>query len=83
MGSDDGQFRDELRSWLRDHRSPDVEVPATPDEANALREWQRTLHSGRWVGINWPVEYGGRGASLRQVATYNEELARAGVDQER
>ncbi len=42
-----------------------------------LREWQRTLHAARWVGIHWPVEYGGRGASLTQVAVYNEELARA------
>ena len=46
-----------------------------------LRGWQRTLHSGRWVGINWPVEYGGRGASLTQVAVYNEELARANAPQ--
>jgi alkylation response protein AidB-like acyl-CoA dehydrogenase len=75
--SSDDQFRAELRSWLRDHPPPDAETPATPDEADALREWQRTLHSGRWVGINWPVEYGGRDASLRQVAIYNEELARA------
>jgi alkylation response protein AidB-like acyl-CoA dehydrogenase len=37
------------------------------------------LHSGRWVGIHWPVEYGGRGASLAQVAVYNRELARAGA----
>ena len=42
-----------------------------------LRNWQRTLHAGGWVGIQWPVEYGGRGASLEQVAMYNEELARA------
>ena len=44
-----------------------------------LRDWQRTLHAGRWVGIHWPVEYGGRGASVTQVAIYNEELARAGA----
>jgi len=29
------------------------------------------------VGVHWPVEYGGRGASPSQVAIYNEELARA------
>jgi alkylation response protein AidB-like acyl-CoA dehydrogenase len=28
------------------------------------------------VGIHWPVEYGGRGASVMQVAIYNQELAR-------
>jgi alkylation response protein AidB-like acyl-CoA dehydrogenase len=26
--------------------------------------------------VHWPVEYGGRGASVLQVAIYNEELAR-------
>ena len=67
----------ELRSWLQEHPPPDVDIAETPEEAEALREWQRTLHSGRWVGIHWPVEYGGRGASLTHVAIYNEELARA------
>jgi alkylation response protein AidB-like acyl-CoA dehydrogenase len=81
MSSDDEQFRDELRSWLSEHAPPDVEVVTTFEEAEATREWQRTLHAGRWVGINWPVEYGGRGASLTQLAIYNEELARANAPQ--
>jgi alkylation response protein AidB-like acyl-CoA dehydrogenase len=72
----DDAFRDELRAWLREHPAPDVEVAVTPEDAEALRQWQRTLHAGRWVGIHWPVEYGGRAASLAQVAIYNEELAR-------
>jgi alkylation response protein AidB-like acyl-CoA dehydrogenase len=37
------------------------------------------MHEGGWVGIHWPVEYGGRGASVTQVAIYNQELARAEV----
>jgi len=77
----DEQFREELRSWLAKHPAPDVEVAATPDQADRLRAWQRTLHSGHWVGVHWPVEYGGRGASLTQVAIYNEELARANAPQ--
>jgi alkylation response protein AidB-like acyl-CoA dehydrogenase len=75
--SSDEQFRAELRAWLHEHTAPDVDIPSTVEEAEALREWQRTLHSGRWVGIHWPVEYGGRGASLTQLSIYNEELARA------
>jgi alkylation response protein AidB-like acyl-CoA dehydrogenase len=75
----DEDFRDELCAWLSEHRPPAVEVAATPEDAAVLREWQRTLHSERWVGVHWPVEYGGRGASLSQVAIYNEELARAGA----
>jgi alkylation response protein AidB-like acyl-CoA dehydrogenase len=74
-------FREEFRAWLAEHTPPDVDVAATFEEAETLREWQCTLHSGRWVGIHWPEEYGGRGASLLQVAIYNEELARAQAPQ--
>jgi len=54
-----------------------MHVAATREEAETLREWQRQLNEAHWVGIHWPVEYGGRGASAAQVAVYNEELARA------
>ena len=46
MSAHDEQFRDELRSWLIEHPPPDVEVATTPEEAEVLREWQRTLHAG-------------------------------------
>jgi alkylation response protein AidB-like acyl-CoA dehydrogenase len=81
LSPDDVAFRDELRGWLTDHTPPDIDVAATFDEAEKLRDWQRTLHSGRWVGIHWPEEYGGRDASLLQVAIYNAELARARAPQ--
>jgi alkylation response protein AidB-like acyl-CoA dehydrogenase len=71
------QFREELRTWLHEHTPPHVEVAVTFEDAELLRKWQRTMHADRWVGVHWPVEYGGRGASLAQVAIYNEELARA------
>ena len=76
MSADEG-FREELRAWLAEHPPPlpGIEFATTPEEADALREWHRTLHAGRWVGIHWPVEYGGRGASVLQVAIYNQELA--------
>jgi len=81
LSPDDVAFRDELRGWLAEHTPPDVDVAATFEDAETLRDWQRTLHEGRWVGIHWPEEYGGRGASLVQVAIYNEELARARAPQ--
>ena len=81
LSPEDEAFRDELRGWLASHTPPDIDVAATFDEAEKLRDWQRTLHSGRWVGIHWPEEYGGRGATLLQVAIYNAELARARAPQ--
>ncbi len=70
-------FRDELRAWLEEHPPPDLDAATTPEDAETLRSWQRTLRGGRWVGVNWPVEYGGRGATLAELAVYNAELARA------
>jgi alkylation response protein AidB-like acyl-CoA dehydrogenase len=73
----DDEFRAELRAWLCDHPPPAVTVATSRREAEILRTWQKTLHAANWVGIHWPVEHGGRGASASQVAIYNEELARA------
>jgi alkylation response protein AidB-like acyl-CoA dehydrogenase len=81
LSSEDEAFREEFRAWLAEHRPPEVDVAANFEEAETLRGWQRTLASGRWVGIHWPERYGGRGASLVQVAIYNEELARAQAPQ--
>jgi alkylation response protein AidB-like acyl-CoA dehydrogenase len=78
---DDEQFRTVLRAWLEEHPPPDIQVAQTREDAETLRDWQRTLHAGGWVGVHWPVEYGGRGAPPAQVAIYNQELARANAPQ--
>ncbi|HZP29010.1 MAG TPA: acyl-CoA dehydrogenase family protein [Acidimicrobiia bacterium] len=78
-GQADEQLRADLRAWLAHHPPPTVDIATTREEAETLRAWQRALYEGGWVGIHWPVEYGGRGASVTQVAIYNEELARAGA----
>src|SRR5689334_4641845 len=79
MSTRDDEFRAELRGWLAANEPPAVEVAVTAADAGALRDWQRRMHADRWVGVHWPVEHGGRSASLTQVAIYNEELARAGA----
>jgi alkylation response protein AidB-like acyl-CoA dehydrogenase len=69
-------FRDELRAWLADHHPGTA--PAGEDENFAWRrEWQRQLFEAGWAGAQWPVEYGGRGATLTQSAILFEELARS------
>lgn len=81
----DDEFRAELRGWLAAHladhdpsRAPSS-PGGTPEEDRFLREWQGVLHRDRWVGVGWPVEYGGRGASLLQEVIYERELAKAGA----
>jgi alkylation response protein AidB-like acyl-CoA dehydrogenase len=72
------QFRDEVRGWLEDnHPGP---RPEGDDESfDFLRDWQRKLNERGWAGLTWPVEYGGAGASLVEMAIFYEELARAGA----
>jgi alkylation response protein AidB-like acyl-CoA dehydrogenase len=70
-------FRDELRAWLSANLPEEIPEPETLEQEVAfLVDWQRTLFSGRWVGVHWPKEYGGRGASIVENYILQEELAR-------
>ena len=70
-------FRDEARAWLGEHL-PAEERPPEGQEMRAFDlAWQRTLFDGGWAGINWPIEYGGRGLSDIQQMIWYEEFARA------
>jgi alkylation response protein AidB-like acyl-CoA dehydrogenase len=69
-------FRDELRQWLAANNPG--EEPEGEDAGYAWRrDWQRRLAEAGWAGVHWPVEYGGRGATLTQSAIFFEELGRS------
>ena len=73
-------FRDELRAWFADNAPGRPAERAEDEERYALRrDWQRKLADGGWAGVHWPVEYGGRGATLTQSAIFFEELGRSGA----
>jgi alkylation response protein AidB-like acyl-CoA dehydrogenase len=44
--------------------------------AEFLKDWQRRLYDNGFLGMAWPKEYGGQGASQIEMAIYNEEVAR-------
>ena len=76
------EFRLSLRHWLVDALpkgwGETVFEPEDEHERAMFRlAWERKLHSGGWSGINWPKEYGGRGATLVERAIFAEEMARA------
>jgi alkylation response protein AidB-like acyl-CoA dehydrogenase len=76
------QFRSELRAWLagalpQGWGETTFEPEGEDDRAMFRLAWERKLHAGGWAGINWPKEYGGRGASLIERAIFAEEMARA------
>jgi alkylation response protein AidB-like acyl-CoA dehydrogenase len=76
------QFRDEVREWMAANVPKDWVKRRNAEESMEARfkyqrEWQRRMFDAGWVGISWPKEYGGRGASLMETVIFNEEMARA------
>ena len=69
-------FREEFRAWLRDH-DPGPEPADEHAQFNWRLRFQRQLHDGGWVGVDWPVEFGGRGGTVTESAILFEELALA------
>ena len=71
-------FRDELRSWLRDNRPAwadgDDEDATSRSWLERRVGWQRTLHEAGYIGLNWPKEYGGRGATLMEQVILGQEM---------
>jgi len=79
-------FRGELREWLRvnlaEHRRTfppsDDELSLHPDKGfDSSLAWHRRMHQGGWVGIDWPREYGGRGAGATERLIFTEEMIAA------
>ena len=76
-------FRDEVRSWLGEHlvgEFAEYRGVGGPDDSqgwDVRLRWEKELSAGGWLGLTWPVEYGGRGATLAQAIIFEYEYARA------
>jgi alkylation response protein AidB-like acyl-CoA dehydrogenase len=78
-------FRKSLRGWLEANLPADLTVDdpiderVAPDRETFVRrvEWQKRMHAAGWVGISWPREYGGRGATLLEQVIFDDECFRA------
>ena len=75
-------FRRRVKGFLAEHLPERWEgIGALPrDEALAFTEkWRATLYRNGFLGITWPVEYGGAGLTKLEQVVLVEELAKAGV----
>ncbi|MHB1925219.1 MAG: acyl-CoA dehydrogenase family protein [Acidimicrobiales bacterium] len=82
---EDEEFREELRSWL-DANLPEFKDLGEigPEQSDSTlrtmqrrQAWQRRLNEGRWAAINWPIEWGGREATIMQNVIYSAVMAEA------
>ena len=84
-------FRKELCDWLdenvkeyRQRRAKlgpaaeaGLQMAGDADEARQFnRWWHKKLYDAGYVGIAWPKEYGGRGATMMEQAIFNEEMTK-------
>jgi hypothetical protein len=75
-------FRAELRDWLSANLTDQLIADRRPsgrDDAafERLRTWNRTMADAGWAAVSWPLEYGGRGATVLEQLVYTEETTRA------
>lgn len=80
---EDRAFAGEVRAWLDGHLTGEFAAHrgvGGPDDSAAwdvrLR-WEKELSAGGWLGLTWPSEYGGRGATLSQAIIFEYLYARA------
>ncbi len=81
---EDEAFRNEVRAWLDAHVVGDFAAlggrGGSGDETFGFEvrlEWEKVMAADRWTCIGWPIEYGGRGASIAHQVIFNEEYVRA------
>ncbi|MGH7917788.1 MAG: acyl-CoA dehydrogenase family protein, partial [Candidatus Binataceae bacterium] len=81
--SEQETYRTQVRAWLEANQPP----PLTATEKGHANEdllwernkkWHKKLYADGWIGLNWPAEYGGRGASFIEQVIFQQELARLG-----
>lgn len=72
-------LRDELRAYFTDLMTPELtrEVASSEGGGPMFREAMRKMGRDKWLGIGWPVEYGGRGMGPIEQFLFADEAQRA------
>lgn len=76
------EFRIRTRAFIAEH-APKINIrrgvrAPEPEDLPALRQWNRDLYEGGYLGGDWPEEWGGRpGRNPLEEFVLSEEMARA------
>ncbi len=84
LTGDDERFRRDAAAWLADHVVGEYAElkgrggPGDEDVGFDVRvAWEHELGKAGFIGLGWPEEFGGRGATLAQQVVWAEEYTRA------
>ena len=84
-------FRDEVRAWIGDHAPTYLDEHLSVsgfgstktgdfDTIEEAKKWQKKKAEAGWACIQWPEEYGGRGASPWATRKKMLRLSKKGSD---
>ena len=81
LSPEESEFRQAFRAWLVDNIpagwQPGHRSVNDAESFDQRRDFERAMGRDGWLGVAWPEEYGGRGATLMEQVIYQEELARS------
>lgn len=78
-------FRAEVSAWMKGNMRDEFEsirFRGGPGDEHMFFEercaWEKKMAAGKWIGLSWPKNYGGREFSISRQVIFYEEYARAG-----
>jgi alkylation response protein AidB-like acyl-CoA dehydrogenase len=79
--ADQEALRQELRAYFADLMTPEVEAEVAAGETGGPHCLEAVRQMGRdgWLGVGWPVEYGGQGRSDIEQFIFIDEAWRSGA----
>ena len=77
----EAEFREEIRTWLNTTLEENPHFKISRDFAGTIDDqdwdlriqWEKILGKDKWLGLTWPIEYGGRGAAPSELLIFHEE----------
>jgi alkylation response protein AidB-like acyl-CoA dehydrogenase len=75
------EFKDRATTWLEANKPAfkENDENARRQWIDERRAWQKKMFLAGYIGLNWPEEFGGKGASLMQQLLFNEALIETGA----
>lgn len=77
-------LREEVRQFIAEYVTPEIlaelEESGMRSRGPLTRQMYQKIAERGWVGISWPVEYGGQGGSRIDQYVVEEEFGRIGVE---